>query len=126
MKFLDFFFVLVLLYFNCIVTQCCNLSVRCISQLERSPESSLCFPPPHCSITHILDSILASIQCLLNTPCNSILLRLCLCCSLFLRCLHVFIKVLFMHKSQNVTSFCEAFRSFWSPSLSIPMEAWLP
>lgn len=44
MKFLDFYFVLFSLYFNFIVTLCCNLSIKCISQLERSPESSLSFP----------------------------------------------------------------------------------
>lgn len=126
LKFLDFYFVLFLYQFNFLVTLCYNLSIKkCILQLERSPKNSLSFPPPHYSITYILYSIPASIQCFLSTTCNYIFRCLCLCCSHFLRCLHVFTKVLFTHKSQSVTSFCEALKRFPLPTLWT-RQAWLP
>ena len=111
MKFLDFSFVWFLLYFNFLVILFHNLWInKCniwlLSSRGRSPEKCLPSPPPHFSVSHTLYCT-HQVFSVPWTQLASLYFRASVYVASF--SWGVFIKVLFMHKGQNVTSFCKVF-----------------
>lgn len=113
-----FFFFLPLFYFKVLVILCHNLSINTgnIWLLSTSFKQSVLPTTPFLYYKHKLCLNPESIQWFLKTTWKFVLPCLCLCCFLFPGHLHFLIKILFLHKGQNVTSFYKAFKSFRLPT----------